>query len=255
MRNVVNLLDEKSLKESFRGAAPFDHIVIDNFLQESFATDLANTFPGVKDHVWWVYDNPLERKLAFNDISRLPACFSQFFSCVNGVEFVSWLSRVTGIENLRSDSSLRGGGLHYIRKGGKLDVHQDFNIHKEINMLRKVNLIVYLNEAWDESWGGHLELWDKDMTRLCQRIAPIFNRAVIFRTDTESNHGHPHPLQCPEDRGRMSLATYYYVEDKNIDTIPYKSTVYKKLPGEDDSLDELRIKRSEGRLANITSGK
>jgi hypothetical protein len=68
-----------------------------------------------------------------------------------------------------------------------------------------------------------------------------------------SNHGHPHPLECPDDKYRISLATYYYVEHPEIESIPYKSTVYKKLPGSDDGLDELRELRKSGRLQNLTS--
>ena len=26
-----------------------------------------------------------------------------------------------------------------------------------------MNLFIYLNSAWREEWGGHLELWSKDL--------------------------------------------------------------------------------------------
>jgi Rps23 Pro-64 3,4-dihydroxylase Tpa1-like proline 4-hydroxylase len=254
MHSTIRSRDPSELSKYFIGADPFDHIVIDDFLVEESAEELAANFPNEIDKTWWLYDNPLEKKLAYNDLSNLPDCYSKFFDTVNSDAFTSWLSHLTGVTNLRSDSSLRGGGLHYIRPGGKLDIHQDFNVHKELNMLRKVNLIVYLNKDWRDDWQGHLELWDKDMKVMKQKILPCFNRAVIFRTDMESNHGHPRPLTCPQDRGRMSLASYYYTSCDNIDSIPYKSTVYKKLPGDDDGLDELRESRSRGRLTNSTSG-
>jgi Rps23 Pro-64 3,4-dihydroxylase Tpa1-like proline 4-hydroxylase len=250
LMNDVNLSD---LSKSFINAKPFHHIVIDNFLDTDFAKRLGNNFPSPFDKNWWMYDNQLEKKLAFNDISELDDSFKIFFEYVNSEEFLFFLEKLTVISGLKPDSSLRGGGLHLIKQGGKLDIHEDFNIHKEINMLRKVNLILYLNENWQEEWGGHLELWDKDMQTLHQKILPIFNRAVIFRTDMDSNHGHPHPLTCPENQARISLATYYYVEDPNIENIPYKSTTYKKLPGLEDGLDELRSLRQKGRLQNLTS--
>ena len=250
---ILNIQDVTQLSKSFQGADPFDHIVIDNFLNENLAKTLSEKFPRYEDASWWMYDNPLEKKLAYNDLDKLPNCFKTFFDYVNSQDFLDWLTVVTGVKNLKSDPTLSGGGLHYIRKEGKLDVHQDFNIHKGLNMLRKVNLIVYLNESWKEEWGGDLEIWDKSMTKLCKSVSPVFNRAVIFRTDMESNHGHPHPLKCPENRARISLATYYYVQDENIENIPYKSTVYKKLPGIDDGLDGLREERSKGRLKNITT--
>jgi len=256
-KNIVNdfTLNIEELSKKFLEADPFQHIVIDDFLNESFALTLKTNFPKYDEKTWWLYDNPLEKKLAFNKIDELDHCFSSFFSYVNSNEFLYWLSKLTGIQNLKSDKKLNGGGLHLIKRGGKLDIHEDFNVHKELMMFRKLNLILYLNEPWEEEWGGHLELWNQDMTRMRQKILPKFNRAVIFRTDTDSNHGHPYPLMCPDDQYRISLATYYYVEHPQIENIEYRSTVYKKLPGTDDGLDDLRELRKSGRLENLTNKK
>ena len=48
------------------------------------------------------------------------------------------------------------------------------------------------------------------MSKCVKSIKPIFNRAVIFSTDDTSYHGHPDPLNCPENIQRRSLAFYYY---------------------------------------------
>ncbi|NBP00907.1 MAG: 2OG-Fe(II) oxygenase [Proteobacteria bacterium] len=255
MKNLINKFNVEDLSAKFVSSSPFDHIIIDNFLVDDFAKKLRQNFPSPNEKLWWMYDNPLEKKLAFNKIEELNDNFFDYFSLVNSQEFLNWLTSLTKIKRLKSDPSLNGGGLHLIKKGGKLDVHEDYNIHKELMMLRKVNLILYLNENWQEEWGGHLELWDKDMKNLCQKISPIFNRAVIFRTDMGSNHGHPHPLSCPDNNYRISLATYYYVEHPNINEIPYRSTSYKKLPNNDDGLDDLRELRKIGRLENLTTNK
>ena len=252
MKNIRNDIF-KIDSSHFKCADHFDHIVIDNFLEEEFATRLVDKFPGPTELKWWSYNNPLEKKLAFNDIKKLNPVFSEFFEEISSHEFISWLSKFTGIE-LHADPSLNGGGLHLIKSGGKLDVHEDFNIHREMKMLRCVNLIIYLNKDWNESWGGDLELWDKEMTVAFKKIQPIFNRAVLFRTDMNSNHGHPHPLNCPVDRCRMSLASYFYRKVDDIDSIAYKSTYYKKLPGADDGLEELRERRKLGRINDEVIG-
>lgn len=241
------LAESKEWDKEFQNKEPFDHIVIDNFLDLSFANLLKDNFPTPDQQKWWSYDNPLEKKLAFNDLTKLDDSFTRFFNEINSEPFVKWLSFISGLD-LQADESLNGGGLHLIKRGGKLDVHEDYNIHKGLGMLRSLNLILYLNENWDESWGGHLELWNSDMTKLCEKITPSFNRAVIFRTDMKSNHGHPHPLTCPEDRFRMSLACYYYRKVENIESLEYKSTSYKKLPNVEDGLDELREIRRKGRI-------
>jgi Rps23 Pro-64 3,4-dihydroxylase Tpa1-like proline 4-hydroxylase len=254
--SIINShIKAEELSFAFLNAKPFHHVVIDDFLNHQFANLLKENFPKPDEKTWWLYDNPLEKKLAFNKIEELNPCFFDFFSYINSNEFLIWLNKLTKIQDLKSDSTLYGGGLHLIKQGGKLDIHEDFNIHKELSLLRKLNLILYLNDPWEDEWGGHLELWNKDMTELCQKISPKFNRAVIFRTDMDSNHGHPHALSCPDNKYRISLATYYYVEDENIKEIPFKSTVYKKLPGNDDGLDDLRKLRKSGRLQNLTNKK
>ena len=56
---------------------------------------------------------------------------------------------------------------------------------------RRVNVFLYLNPSWDSgAWGGHLELWSRDMRRCVQRIAPLSNRMTIFSTTDFSYHGH-----------------------------------------------------------------
>ena len=250
---IINNLNIDELSKKFISSYPFHHIVIDDFLDLKLAKSLKENFPKPDQQAWWVYDNPLEKKMALNKIQNLDESFSMFFSYVNSDEFLSLLTSLTQIEKLKPDNSLQGGGLHLIKQGGKLDIHEDFNIHKELGMLRKLNLILYLNDPWEEEWGGHLEIWNKDVTQLCNKILPKFNRAVIIRTDMNSNHGHPHPLTCPNDKYRISLATYYYAEYPDITSVPYKSTTYKKLPGEDDGLDELRKLRKLGRLQNLST--
>src|SRR5262249_42969076 len=84
---------------------------------------------------------------------------------------------------------------------------------KRLQIYRRLNLIVYLNKGWQEEWGGHLELWAPKAEKAAERIAPLFNRAVIFDTSNFSYHGHPHPLACPESESRKSVALYYYSVD------------------------------------------
>jgi hypothetical protein len=75
---------------------------------------------------------------------------------------------------------------------------------------RRLNVLIYLNKDWEESYGGHLQLWDKDMKYCKKKYLPKFNSMVVFGTTDFSNHGHPDALTCPDDRSRKSIATYYY---------------------------------------------
>lgn len=240
--------------ELFRSSAPapFPHLVVDNLLNADRLRELTARYPSVDDKTWWRYDNPLEAKFAYNDLSRLDPSFKQFFDEANSPSFLKQLEELSGLEGLIADPTLNGGGLHQIKRGGKLDVHEDYNVHRGLKAWRKLNLIVYLNEDWDPSWGGDLELWDAGMTRCVERVSPVFNRSVIFRTDLKSNHGHPDPLACPEGVTRRSLAVYYYVPmtDEEWATHEYASTRFKKRPDDplDPEVERLREQRNKGRV-------
>jgi hypothetical protein len=129
-----------------------------------------------------------------------------------------------------------GGGYHETARGGKLGIHADFRINPQLHLHRRINVIIYLNEHWEESYGGNLELWSRDMTVKCKEIAPLFNRCVIFNTDAESYHGHPDPLTTPDGVFRRSIALYYYTASREIyKEVPNTSTIYHARPADDVS--------------------
>lgn len=251
-KNLKTLAQE--LKEEFTSMIPFNHITIDDLFTQDLLNELYQNFPTPSDKVWWLYDNPLEKKLAFNEIRQLPEIFHKFFEFMNSNEFVEFLQDISGLSGIIVDPKLNGGGLHQILQGGKLDIHEDYNIHKDLNAFRKINAILYLNPNWKNEYGGDLEIWDAEMTHCVKKISPQLGRLVIFRTDQTSNHGHPHPLSCPKNESRKSLATYYYVPVNTETKVEYKSTNYKKLPGivESPEINELRKLRLKGRIENKT---
>jgi hypothetical protein len=60
------------------------------------------------------------------------------------------------------------------------------------------------------------------MSKVTHSIEPVFNRAVIFNITDDAFHGHPHPLTCPEDVSRYSLALYYFTETRPENEISEK---------------------------------
>jgi len=130
------------------------------------------------------------------------------------------------------DPSLEGGGLHQSGRGGFLNVHTDFSMHHyQKNWRRRVNVIVYLNPAWQDQWGGAIEFWEKGMQRCAAKYSPLLNHAVIFTTDERSLHGFPDPLRCPEGVARKSLAFYYYTVEEHAKASSH-STDYFARPGD-----------------------
>jgi hypothetical protein len=200
--------------ERYANAKPYPHIVLDDFFDPEIVDGVLAEFPTPDAIRWQRFDNANEVKLAsatdasFGPLTRL------FLYHLNSITFLEFLSRVTGIDNLIPDPRFEGGGLHQIIRGGKLGVHADFNKHRIYGLDRRLNLLLYLNKNWREEYGGHLQLWDRDMTRCEARVAPLFNRVMIFSTTDFTYHGHPDPLACPEGVTRKSLALYYFTNGR-----------------------------------------
>lgn len=229
--NYLKDLATKSAEE-YAQAQPFPHIVIDNFLPGSILETVLQEFPKPETIDWQKFQNPAEKKLASQNVRQMGDATRLLLYHLNSCTFITFLEVLTGIDGIIPDPHFEGGGLHQIEKGGYLKMHVDFNRHKKLRLDRRLNLLIYLNKAWKEEYGGHLELWDKDVTHCHKKILPIFNRCVVFSTTDFSYHGHPEPLTCPEGWTRKSLALYYYSNGRPSEEVLGKphTTIFKARP-------------------------
>ena len=221
--------------EKYQMADPFPHIVIDDFLPPEILDSVLEEYPSPDKIKWQKFDNKSEKKLASSSEQNMGEMTRLLLYQLNFETFINFLEKLTGIEGIIPDPHFVGGGLHQITPGGYLKIHVDFNKHQRLKLDRRLNLLLYLNKDWKEEYGGHLELWDKEMKACRKKVLPIFNRCVIFNTTDFSYHGHPEPLTCPEDRTRRSLALYYYSNGRPAYEISKEdhSTIFRERPGED----------------------
>ena len=227
----------RALADDYQNAEPFPHIQIENLLDVAMLRGVARNYPAIDQKQF--FDRDQERfKYQFH-AQEVPNGFTRnLLGELNSQAFLGFLEEMTGIKGLIPDPYYFGGGLHLTRRGGHLGVHADFNIHKRMNVERRLNLLVYLNDDWQEEYGGKLELWDKQMTRAVKSIGPLIGRAVVFNTSLDSFHGHPDPLACPPDRDRRSIATYYYTAiPAETGVKKDRTTVFKPRPGTGDRAD------------------
>jgi Rps23 Pro-64 3,4-dihydroxylase Tpa1-like proline 4-hydroxylase len=224
---------EKHAKE-YQTAQPFSHVSLDNFLPEEWLNTVLEEFPSTTDPQWTQYKSETENgKFASTSYELIPPHTRYVLDQLNTPPFLQFLEKLTGIHGLIPDPYYMGGGMHQTKRGGWLSVHVDFNKYEEFNLYRRINVLLYLNKDWKEEYGGHLELWSDNMKICHDKIAPLFNRCVIFTTSENSHHGHPDPLMCPEGMTRKSLAWYYYTNTlgENISE-EFHSTLFKGRPGE-----------------------
>jgi hypothetical protein len=217
------------LSRMYREAEPYPSIVLEDFLLPGVVQQVLSEFPDPASSTWNHYTHVNEIKLGQSKRELIPPRPGHVIDELTSPRLVRFLSELTGIPGLFADPSLEGGGLHQIKKGGFLNVHADFTAHPhKPNWARRVNLLLYLNPNWQESYGGQLELWDKEAKHCVRKILPVANRCVVFSTDPDSFHGHPLPLTCPDGSTRKSIALYYFTEHS---TRPYtRSTEYRARP-------------------------
>lgn len=222
---------------SYVSAAPFPHIVMDDFLSADLLRAALVDFPSTAGKRF--FDRDQERlKYQFKPDEIAPGTLRTLLAELNSEAFVAFLEALTGIKGLIPDPHFEGGGLHETKAGGHLGVHADFNVHDTLRLERRLNLLIYLNDDWDDEFGGALELWDRDMTAAQVSIKPVIARAVIFNTNRDSFHGQPAALTCPPDRARRSIATYYYTAPENgVASLPKRTTNFQSRPGTADARD------------------
>ena len=220
------------LQREYAAAKPYPHIVIDNLFDDDVLSEILDAFPDVNSMDWIEFTTPDEIKLASQYATQIPPKILSFLALLNSAQFLEFLETITGIHGLITDPYFDGGGLHQIVRGGKLEIHSDFNRHKSLNLDRRLNLLIYLNKDWRDEYGGHFELWDREMTSSQKKVLPTFNRTVLFGTTDYTYHGHPDPLMCPEGVTRKSLALYYFSMGRPADEISGShTTLFQRRPG------------------------
>ena len=218
-------------QSEYRSADPFPNMYFDNFFNAHMLKEVLNEFPDLTKGADIKFNDPNQIKLASKGEYRFGDRTREFMHYLNSQPFLEFLTNLTGIENLIPDPFFDGGGCHQIQPGGMLKLHADFNKHPITKLDRRLNVLIYMNEDWKEEYGGHFELWDKDMKESRKKILPLFNRMALFTTTSFSYHGHPNPLTCPPDRTRKSLALYYYTngrpEEEVVSGIEDHNTIFK----------------------------
>lgn len=243
---MINLELSKKMKTQYSSGYPFPHIIIDDFLPELL---IEKSLKELKEFEYFGTD-PVNWKVQVNkfftpwcdnniqDIENHAPITKSILEYLNSKEVLTFLEELTGISNLIPDDKWTGGGIHKINSGGKLSIHSDYSIHPTNGLYRRINLLIYLNKDWEKSWGGSLQLWEKDMSKCVQDILPVFNRAVIFNTTQDAFHGHPHPLNSPEDVSRYSYALYYFTKEKpQVENfVETNHAIWKSLPNENSDI-------------------
>lgn len=220
-----------SYRADFSQAEPFRHIVIDNFLESEAAETMLRDFP-VFDPKYALNEmGEVGGKAVVETVAEISLFYKQFSEYIKSKSFLGAISAITGIDDLLADETLFGGGSHENLHGQELDAHVDFNYDERRWLHRRLNVLIYLNQEWEESWGGSIELHSDPRhpeRNEIKSIPPLFNRCVIFETNEYSWHGFP-KINLPEDKRRLSrksFSIYLYTKERPIEEVTAPHTTF-----------------------------
>jgi hypothetical protein len=191
---------------------PFEHIIINNFIEHEYYNKIQDVLPKKPTDEWWKYENPIEVKYALDNFELMDPMVQNIFYALSHAIIIDKLKNMFNITTLEYDPHCHGGGLHIHPQYGRLNLHLDYEKHPITDKQRRVNIILYLNDEWNKEWNGDTQLWSKDMTECIVKSYPKKNSAIIFVTSEQSWHGLPDIIKCPSNVYRRTLA-YYYVSD------------------------------------------
>lgn len=228
--------EAEKYREVFQSAKPFKYVLIENFFDRKAAEELLSEFPEFDNEKARNELGVIGAKAARADIENVSPLYRSLKQYLSSSEFLTVMTRLTGIEDLELDPHMYGGGTHENRHGQELDAHIDFNYDEAEKLHRRLNLIVYLNKDWKPEWGGQIELHSNPRESDTNKIAsfdPSFNRAIIFETNEISWHGFPVINLPPEERhrSRKSISIYYYTRTRPAhEIVPAHGTFYVQRP-------------------------
>lgn len=252
-KNMIKI-DVGTLKESYEGKTPYNYITVDNFLDLEDAVNLQDEIMNLDTSAFDRYDNPFEQKWTLRDKWAYPPILNRLANEFVSEKQISQLSMMTG-HDLINDPTRNFWGVHLYGCGDYLDIHVDANYHPTTRQRKQITVGLYLSYEWDSEYGCELELWEGDehsaITRCVEKVAPLFNRLVVFDSSpldgTMSWHGNPNPSSAPD--GKRIFVTFSYLT-KEIGEPRKALFVARPTDPPDGEKDRLRALRADPKKAH-----
>ena len=202
---------KKRIEQSTVDVYPFEHIVIDNFLDiedtQKFYQGLLTNQELNEDQIYNAEKNGTKRQFTSSNGNIF---LQQLLDVFSDVELGRTIAdKFAFDQTLYPDSTFEGGGLTFSPPGTFLRYHGDFNYSSNVQKYRVINAILYLNYEYQTHNGGHLHLLDAASDTVERTVEPVFNRCVMFKTAKDTLHG---VNRNSKNFTRVSFNAYYYAD-------------------------------------------
>lgn len=221
LNNFQNTFD---LQRVYRSHPSYSKLEIKNFLP----IDVVQPMSAELDQIPLESCKKFTRKdscmYEYNNLDDTPIQ-DEVVHALHSSTFLKWLQAVTDTVDLIPDPHLIGAGYSKAYTGDSLKIHTDFNWNNQLRLHRRLSVIIYLNEEWNESWGGNLDFYDTDRENVLSRVIPRAGNMVVWSYNNLAYHGYPEPMTNPKGTCRKNLRLFYYVSNASHNNIvqPHRS--------------------------------
>jgi SM-20-related protein len=187
----MTYLDLARLHETPLQREPFDHVVVDNFLQGEAVADLLDAFPRIVGHGSYPLAS-LDCAPRFAELTQ-ELEGAQMRRAIEDKFAIDLEGRPTMI-TLRGNSDGRDGGIH------------------TDSATKLITVLLYMNRDWTAA-AGKLRLLrgPADLSDYAAEVPPLAGMMVAFRRGTNSYHGH-----CAHTGQRRSIQLNWVTEERVV---------------------------------------
>jgi|694.fasta_scaffold138821_3 hypothetical protein len=218
------LADFNILPEEYQNIKPYPYYYQDNILDPKFALELQKEILEIPKDAFDTYDNPFETKLTFRDKNNFPELSERLFKYLESDYYINKVSKLCGYKLIK-DPNRNFTQIHTYENNGKLDIHLDAEVHPITKDYKMITLGIYLSYDWKDTYGCDLEIWNGDSWKesnhkiydCVTKVAPIFNRLIIFTNTNNSWHGNPNIMDGNNDSKRIFVTISYLSPNENKD--------------------------------------
>tara|TARA_R110000803_G_scaffold70240_3_gene133032 strand:+ start:5874 stop:6644 length:771 start_codon:yes stop_codon:yes gene_type:complete len=231
----INNINKDKFKLSFNDTdKPFRYAIIDNFFDENECKTFSDSYPDKDDELWYRFrdvihgeENVFERRMmGISNIDQLPKIGLEIINELNSKKFVKLLRELTGIPELINDTHNEIGqwaGIRAMLPGAYQSIHSDARKHPHLGIEKRITLVGYLNQDWKEEDGGYTEVWNNAMTSCVDKVAPKYNRVLLFENTDKSYHGVPEV-----NNYRKTFLTSYLLDSEEFNETRPKARFMKR---------------------------
>jgi len=233
-QDIANIIYNRILEDKSQLISNFEkskeaigYFYIDNLLPEELALQISNAFPKKEDMV--LKKSLREYKHVAAQMDQYNPLLEQIIYAFQDERIVKLVGEICSIENPEPDENLYAGGISLMAEGNFLNPHLDNSHDKSRDKWRVLNLLYYVTPNWEDSYGGHLEIWPKGLDNDQTTIYSRFNRLAVMATHQKSWHSVSPVTHSGE---RCCVSNYYFSDTPLTREDQFHVTSFRGRPGQ-----------------------